>query len=150
MFDINALDQQALDTPDGLDIALRAIEAVCHQGDPGIAGMVAALSGHSHTLEYILSGTSCLTAIGPCASLALTVPPSSAGGGGIREALKVDCYRISHTRNPEYDGYYEHAAPTQVFVLVVIRGVSVHCQSTPQPPHLLEEGGTLVRCPEES
>ena len=103
-FDINILDQRALDTPDGLDIALRAIEAVCHQGDPGIAGMVAALSSHSHTLEYILSGMLYLAAIGPCASPALTVPPSSAGGGGIRETLEVDRYRVSHTRNAKYDG----------------------------------------------
>ena len=57
MFNISVLDAQALDTPDGLDSALRTIEAVCHQGgDPEIARMVAELEIHSFILEYIISG----------------------------------------------------------------------------------------------
>ena len=56
-FDINILDAQALDTPDGLATALRAIEAVCHRGDPEIVGMVEALNSRPFILEYIISGT---------------------------------------------------------------------------------------------
>lgn len=56
-FDVNTLDPQALDTPDGLVTALRAIEAVCHRGDPEIVEIVTALNSRPHILEYIISGT---------------------------------------------------------------------------------------------
>ena len=56
-FYIRTLDPQVLGAPGGLDAALRAIEATCHRGDPEIAGVVAALNGHSYILEYIVSGT---------------------------------------------------------------------------------------------
>ena len=69
-FDINLLDPRALDTPDGLHTALRAVEAVCHRGEPEIAGMVEALSNRSYILEYIISGaltralrSACITSI---------------------------------------------------------------------------------------
>ena len=54
---MNMLNPQTLDTPGGLATALRAIEAVCHQGDPEIAEMVEMLNNHSYLLEYIISGT---------------------------------------------------------------------------------------------
>ena len=56
-FDMDILNPQALDTPDGLAAALRAIEAVCHRGDPEITGMVEALNSRPFILEYIISGT---------------------------------------------------------------------------------------------
>jgi len=58
-FNINLLDSQALDTPDGLRTALRAIEEACYRGDPEIATMVVALNSRSHILEYIITGMSC-------------------------------------------------------------------------------------------
>lgn len=61
-FDISLLDSQALDTPEGLAIALRAIETICYRGDPGIAGMVTILNNRSYLLEYIISGTLHVTA----------------------------------------------------------------------------------------
>jgi len=69
-FDIEMLDPQAFFAPDGLKIALRAIEAICHRGDPEIAGMVEALNSRSHIFEYIISGMSCVP-IGSCEPLAL-------------------------------------------------------------------------------
>ena len=57
-FNINLLDSEALGTPDGLQTALRAIEAVCHQGGPETTTVVEALNDRSHILEYIISGTS--------------------------------------------------------------------------------------------
>ena len=56
-FDINIINPQALDTPGGLQNALRTIEAICHRGDPEISRMVEALGGRSYILEYIISGT---------------------------------------------------------------------------------------------
>jgi len=57
-FNINLFNSEALGTPDGLQAAIRAIEAVCHRGDPETATVVEALNNHSHILEYIISGTS--------------------------------------------------------------------------------------------
>jgi hypothetical protein len=148
-FSIDLLDLQALDTPDGLQTALRAIEAVCYRGDPETATMMAALNNRSHVLEYIISGTPCM----PIGSHELPAPmifPSSSGGGGIREALEVDSYRVPHIHNAKYDGYREYAAPPEVIIFVVVRGVSIGCRCTPQPPCILEKGGTVVRCSEES
>ena len=56
-FDVDILNPQVLDTPDGFAAALRAIEAICHQGDHEIAGMVEALNSRPFILEYIISGT---------------------------------------------------------------------------------------------
>jgi len=55
-FDMDMLDPQALDTPDGLATALRTIEAACHRGDHEIAEVVEALNSRSYILEYIISG----------------------------------------------------------------------------------------------
>jgi len=55
-FNMDVLDPQALDTPDGLATALRTIEAACYRGDPEIAGVVEALNSRSYLLEYIISG----------------------------------------------------------------------------------------------
>jgi len=71
-FDIDLLDSQALDAPDGLAIALHTIEAVCHRGDPEIAEMVATLNSRPYILEYIISGT-LRAPIGCCPLLALIV-----------------------------------------------------------------------------
>ena len=57
-FNIDLLDSQALDTPDGFQTALRAVEAVCHQGHLDPTTMIVALESRSHILEYIVSGTS--------------------------------------------------------------------------------------------
>lgn len=56
-FNTSLLDAGALDSPGGLETALRSIENVCFQADPAIVGMVMALSSRSHVLEYIFSGT---------------------------------------------------------------------------------------------
>ena len=58
-FDINVFSPRALDTPDGLQTALGAVEAICRRGDPEISRMVATLNSRSHILEYIISGMSC-------------------------------------------------------------------------------------------
>jgi hypothetical protein len=103
-FDIGMLNPRALEAPDGLGAAIRAIEAVCHRGHPEVAGMVAALNSHSdHTLEYIISGT-LRVPIRPCALPVLIIPPSSAGGGGIREAPGVVSYRVSHIQEARCGG----------------------------------------------
>lgn len=66
-FDIDLLDPQVLDTPDGRAAALRVIEAVCHRGDPEIAGMVEVLNSRSYILEYIISGACvCSQALARC------------------------------------------------------------------------------------
>ena len=87
-FNINLLDPRALDAPDGFAPALHAIEAVCRQGDPEIAGIIEELDSRPYILEYIISGTLC-----PCSLLCIAsidhLPPS-AGGRGLREALEVD------------------------------------------------------------
>lgn len=146
-FDIHTLDPQALDAPDGLCTALSSIEAVCHRGDPDIAAMVAALDSRSHILEYMISGTLRVT-VGPCVLPALIVSLSSAGGGGIRETLEMDSCRVSNIRKAKYDGCREYAAPPEALVIVVIRGISIRCRYTSQPPRILEEDGTLVQYPE--
>ena len=57
VFYIDMLDPRALDIPDELDAALRAIGATCHRDDPEIAEMVVALDSRPHILEYIISST---------------------------------------------------------------------------------------------
>ena len=148
----DALDitMQALDAPGGLGTALSAIEAVCHRGDPDIAEMVALLNGHSHILEYIISGTLPPVSIGPYVLPVLTISPSSNERGSIRETLEVDSHRVPHAHNAEYDGYNEHATPPEVLIFIAIHRVSIRRQCATKPPSILEEGGTLVRCPEES
>ena len=55
-FDISLLDAEALNSPGGLESALRSIETVCFQADIAITGMVMGLSSRSHILEYVFSG----------------------------------------------------------------------------------------------
>ena len=136
-FDINTLNPQALDAPDGLQNALRTIEAICYRGDPEITRMVEALSDRSYILEYIISGT-LRTLIGPCTLPALIVSPSSVGGWDVRQVLKVDNYRVPHIRNTKNDGDHRNAAPPEILIFVAIRGVSVRCRCAPQPPCILE------------
>ena len=63
-FNLSLLDPQALDAPDGL--VLRAIETVCHGGNPEIAGIVDALNSGPYALEYIISGALRVPVV-PCA-----------------------------------------------------------------------------------
>lgn len=58
-FNISLLDVETLDSPGGLETALRSIESLCFQADSVIAGMVMGLSSRSHILEYVFSGMSC-------------------------------------------------------------------------------------------
>jgi len=146
-FDVAMFDAQALDAPDGLSAALRAAEAVCYRGDPDIAEMVATLNSRAYILEYMISGT---LRVDPRASPALIILFSSAGGGGIREAFKVDRHGLSHIHNAEHDGPHEYAAPSEVLILIAVRGVPVHRRCTPQPPRILEKDATLVRYPKGS
>ena len=126
VFDINLLDSQALDTPDGLTTALRAIEAVCRRGDPEIAEMVAILNSRPHLLEYIISGTLHVN-VGRRVLPALITSPSSARGRGLQAALEVDNHRVPHIHHAKHDGYHEHATPPQIFVFVAVRPVYIHC-----------------------
>jgi len=87
-FDIGVLNPQAFHTPDGLQTALRAIEAVCYRSDLEIGRMVETLNSRSYLLEYVISGTSRMST-GPCASPGPIFCPSSFGGGDIREVIKV-------------------------------------------------------------
>jgi hypothetical protein len=125
-FNINILDPQALDTPGGLQNALRTIEAVCYQGDPEITRMVEALSDRSYILEYIISGALRMP-IGLCTLPTLIISPSSVGGRGICEALKLDDYTVSQFRNARSDRCHGRAAPTEILIFVAIRGVSIRC-----------------------
>ena len=143
-FDLEILSPQALDTPNGLTAALRAIEAVCQRGDPKvIAEIVEALNNHSHILEYIISGTS-PTPIGSYELLTSIILLSSAGRGSIQEALEVDNHGIPHIHNTRCDGYHEYTAPTEILIFAAIRGILSRC--TLQSPRISEKGGTLVRC----
>jgi hypothetical protein len=100
-FDINILNTPALDAPGGVQTALRAIEAVCHRGGLDIAGMVAVLDSRPYILEYIISGM--LRAfVSPRALPALTISLSSAGGGGLREAFKMDSHGVPHFHNTNH------------------------------------------------
>ena len=148
MFDIEILNPRALQASDGLQTALRAIEAVCYLGDPEIAGMVETLNSRSYLLEYIISGTLRMP-VGPCASPALIVSFSSFWGGGIRKVLKLDTYGIPHIRGTKCERH-EYAAPPQIFIFVVICEVSIHCRCTPKPPCIREKGGTLIQHFKES
>jgi hypothetical protein len=77
-FDIDILDPQVLNAPDGLATAIRTIEEVCHRGHPNMAEMVATLNSRPYILEYIISGTS--RALIPTRALPiLIILPSSAG-----------------------------------------------------------------------
>jgi len=76
------LDPQVFFAPDGQKTALRAIEAVCHRGDPEIGRMVEALNSCSHILEYIISGVSRVPT-GFRELPALIIFSSSARGEGI-------------------------------------------------------------------
>ena len=126
-FDINKLDLQALDTSDGLGAALRLIRSACYRGDPGIAGMVAALNSHTYLFEYLISGTLCIS-IAPGASRTPVILPSSTRRGRVREAPEMDSDRISHTHNAEFNGCHEYAPTPEFLIFVDIRGVSVHRQ----------------------
>jgi len=141
-FDINIIDPQALDTPGGLQNALRTIEAICYRGDPEISRMVEALGGRSYILEYIISGTLHMP-MGPCTFPALTISSSSVGGRGIHQVLKVDSCRVSWIRNVTNDGHYWRATPPEIRNFVDICGVSICCRRTPQPPRISEKGRTL-------
>jgi len=143
-FNINMVDPQLLDAPDGLTTALRAIEAVCYRGDPEIAEMVLALNSRPHILEYIISGTPRVPT-GLFTLPTLIVLLSSAGGGSLRGALKVDGCGVSHIKNVKHAGYHECAAPPAVLVFVAVRGLSICCRCIPQPPRVLQKGGTLVQ-----
>ena len=127
--DISMLNPQALDAPDGLLIALRAIELVCHRGDPEIATTVAALSSRPYILEYIISGALHVP-IGPCVLPPLINSPCSVGGGNLREVLEMDNCRVPHVRDAEHYGSYEYAAPPEIFVFIVICGVSIRYRYT--------------------
>ena len=125
-FDIDILDPQALNAPEGLATAIRTIEEVCHRGHPNMAEMVAALNGRPYILEYIISGA--LRVLVPsCALPILIIPPSSAGEGGIREAPEVDSYRVPHIQGAKCDGFDGHAAAPEILIFVAIRGVSICC-----------------------
>lgn len=56
-FDLSLFGAEALDSPSGLETALRSVEGVCFQDDPAIVGMIVTLNSRSHVLEYIFSGT---------------------------------------------------------------------------------------------
>jgi len=148
MFDIEILDPQALHASDGLKTALRAIESVCYRGDSEIAEMVEMLNSRSYLLEYIISGMLRMP-VGLCALLALIVPPSSFGGGGIREVLEVDSYGISYIRGAKHERH-EYTAPPEIFIFAAVREVHIHCPHTPQPPCIREKSGTFVRYSRES
>jgi len=145
VFDVDLLDPRALDTPDGLRTAIRAIEAVCNRGGSEIAEMVATLNSRTYVLEYIISGTLRNPQV-PCVSPALIASPSSARGEGVREALEVDSYRVSHIQSARHDGYHEYPSPPEILFFVAIRGVSIPCRCTSQPSCIPEKGGTLARC----
>jgi hypothetical protein len=143
-FDINTLDPHALDAPDGLAAAVRAIEAVCHRGHSEIAEVVAALNSRPYILEYIISGTfPVLTR--PYALPMLIISLCSAGGGGIRQALEVDSYGVPHIQNAKHDGCDERAAPPEILIFIVVRGISIRCRCVPEPPRVLQKGGVLVQ-----
>ena len=125
VFDINLLDSRALDTPDGLTTALRAIETVCYRGDPEIAEMVTALDSRPHLLEYIISGTQHVT-VGHRVSPPLITSPSSARGRGLQAVLEVDIHRVPYIHHAKHDGYHEYATPPQIFVFVAVRRVYIH------------------------
>jgi len=85
-FDISLLDVGVLDSPGGLQTALRSIETLCFQADTAIAGMVTALSSRSHVLEYVFSGALHV----PAAVYELPRPIAlfpSVGREGIRETV---------------------------------------------------------------
>ena len=84
--DISLLDVRVLDSPGGLETALRSIESMCFQTDPAIAGMVMTLSSRSHVLEYIFSGTLRVLAAA-CQFPGSTVFFPSVRRKGIREAV---------------------------------------------------------------
>ena len=84
--DISLLDVGALDSPRGLETALRSIESMCFQADPAIAGMVTALSSRSHVLEYIFSGMLRVPAVA-CEFSGPIVFFPSVRRKGIREAV---------------------------------------------------------------
>ena len=138
-FDINIIGPQALDTPGGLQNALRTIETICYRGDPEISRMVEALNGRSYILEYIISGTLRMP-VGPCTFPALIVSPSSIGGRGVHQVLKVDNCRVPRIHNITNDGRHWHATPPEILNFVAIRGVSICCRCTPQPPRIPEKG----------
>jgi len=147
-FDIGVLNPQALHTQDGLQTALSAIEAVCYRGDSEIARMVETLNSRSYLLEYIISGTSPISG-GHCASLGLIVFPSSSGGGGIREVIKLVTHGVPHIRGAKYERH-EHPAAPETFIFSAVREVSIRCRYTLQSPCLREKGRTLVQCSKES
>lgn len=146
-FDINMLDPQALDAAGGLAAAVRAIETVCHQGHSEIAEIVAALNSRPYILEYIISGMLRVpTRLYALPMLIISL--CSAGGGGIRQALEVDSYRVPHIQNAKHDGCDERAAPPEILIFAVVRGISIRCRCVSEPPRVLQKGGTLVQCSE--
>jgi len=147
-FDIGVLNPQALHTPDGLQTALSAIEAICYRGDSEIARMVETLNSRSYLLEYIISGTSPRSG-GHRASPGLIVFPSSSGGGGIREVIKLVTHRVPHIRGAKYERH-EHPAAPETFIFSAVREVSIRRRYTLQSTCLREKGGTLVQCSKES
>lgn len=146
-FDIGMLDPRVLDTPDELYAALRAIEGVCHRSGPEIARIVSALISRPYILEYIISGTLHALVVG---YRALPVPIISFSSGGrtcVRETLGVGAFGVPHTYNSQHDGYYEYEASPETFRFAVVRGVPVLSRYSLRPPHILDKGGTLIRCP---
>ena len=85
-FDINLFNAEPLDSPDGLETALRSVECMCFQADPAIAEMITGLSSRSHVLEYIFSGT-LLVPVVACYFPGSVIFLPSVGREGIREIV---------------------------------------------------------------
>lgn len=101
-FDISLVDVGVLDSPGGLKIALHAIESVCFQADPTIAGMVMTLSSRSHVLEYIFSSTLRVSVAAYQFPGSIVFFPS-VRRAGIREVVRLDHFRLPDTHHPKRD-----------------------------------------------
>ena len=136
-FDIKLLDAESLGSPGGFEAALRSIESVCFQAGPAIAGMVTALSSHSHVLEYIFSGRLRVLAV-ICEFRGLIILHPSIGRRRIREVVQMDHLRVSHTRNPKHNQYSQHEASPETFLFIFLRGVPVRRRHPLRPSRVLE------------
>lgn len=148
-FDISLLDVETLNSPGGLENALRSIENMCLQAEPAMAGMVLTLSSRSHVLEYIFSGTLRVPVVSyHCARRVILF--ASVGREGIRDTVQLDRLRFPDTDDPRYHKFAQHETPPTPFRFPAICRVPVRCRRSSRTRGVLEEGRTLIQDPSGS
>lgn len=126
-FDASILESQALESPEGITHALRAIDTACQRGGPEVELVIAALNSRPYLLEYMISGT----LIEPPASQTLIVLLSSSARENIQDISEVGLGRVPYFHNAECDGHHVRGSPLETLTFFAICRISTYRQGSP-------------------